>query len=292
VSALLAQSSDVTAWQIAAGGKMVFDVASVKPSKMFRPASFPLDNRNAFVGGGRFSASLPLSFYITFAYKIPPNEADLGHLPAWVGKDFFSIDARADGNPSKDQMRLMMQSLLTDRFKLAIHFELREVPVFELVLIRPGKIGPKLIPHSQGPPCPESFAMSVPPSASDVFPRNCETVEMGQRNGARLLGDRNTSMQLLADAIYRSGSMAGEVDRPVVDKTGLSGRFDFTIEFTPGENDGIRRSVPPVSDAPPPDPQGAPFLHAMREQLGLKLVPSKGQIRMLVVDHVEMPSEN
>ena len=107
-----------------------------------------------------------------------------------------------------------------------------------------------------------------------------------------MIGTRNTTMASLADAISSYGAMAGEVDKPVVDKTGLDGRFDFTVEYAPGENDRFGRPGPPSADAPPPNPQGAPFLSAVREQLGLKLVSSKGPIRTLIVDHVERPSEN
>jgi hypothetical protein len=85
---------------------------------------------------------LPLWIYIAFACKLPPNDeqtrAMLAHLPKWFG-GFFEIDARAKGNPSKDQMRLMMQSLLADRFKLAVHFETKEEPVYALTLVKPGK---------------------------------------------------------------------------------------------------------------------------------------------------------
>jgi bla regulator protein BlaR1 len=114
---------------------------------------------------------------------------------------------------------------------------------------------------------------------------------MWGRKALRLIGYRNATMPLLAGAIYSYGTMAGEVDRPVVDQTGLNGRFDFTVEYAPGEYDR-RRHPAPNPDAPPFDSQGAAFLTAVREQLGLKLVPSKGPIRMLVIDHVQRPSEN
>jgi uncharacterized protein (TIGR03435 family) len=183
----------------------------------------------------------------------------------------------------------MMQSLLADRFKLAVHFETREVPVFALTLANPGKLGSKLRPHSEGPPCPDSFTAALgPPSAGEVFPPDCETATMASRNGVRLYGSRNTTMPLLAEAIYSSGVVAGEIDKPVVDRTELEGRFDFTVEYTVGEND----LLPPGPGAPPPDSQGTPFLNAVREQLGLKLVPSKGPMKTLVIDHVEKPSEN
>ncbi len=190
-------------------------------------------------------------------------------------------------------MRLMMQSLLADRFKLTVHFEAREAAVFALNLVRPGKTGPKLRPYAEGPPCPDSFTLPTGvPGADDVFPANCETAAMSERNGVRLIGTRNTTMSLLATAIASYGAMAGEIDRPVVDQTGLSGRFDFTVEYKLGENDQFRRPGPPNPGAPPPDPSGAPFLNAVREQLGLKLVSSKTTMQILVVDHVERPSAN
>jgi uncharacterized protein (TIGR03435 family) len=217
----------------------------------------------------------------------------LSQLPKWVSTEFFEIEARAEGNPTKDQMRLMMQSLLADRFKLSVHFETQEAPVFALTLVKPGKIGPKLRPHAQGPPCADYSqpAIGPPPIASDVFPPNCETAMMSEREGVRRIGDRNTTMASLASAIYSYGMMAGEVDKPVVDKTGLDGKFDFTIEYMPGEGDQFVRSGPPNPDAPMTG-QGTAFLRAVREQLGLKLGSSKGPIRMLVIDYIERPSEN
>jgi uncharacterized protein (TIGR03435 family) len=110
-------------------------------------------------------------------------------------------------------------------------------------------------------------------------------------------------MAFLADAIKAYGGNDGEVDKPVLDKTGLSGRFDFTIEYAPGPNDSIRRvndllrsraanaDSPPNPDSPP-DAEGAPFLNAVRKQLGLKLARSTGPMRRLVIDHVEWPTEN
>jgi bla regulator protein blaR1 len=163
IAIVAAQSPDTPGWQAAAGGKTSFDVASVKPGSAPRIPDFPLDNGNAKTPGGRFSTSLPLLIYIAFAYKLPPNEeqtrAMLAHLPKWSG-GLFEIEARAKGNPTKDQMRLMMQSLLADRFKLAVHFETREEPDHALTSIKPGKTGPKLRPHAEGPPCPDSFTQT------------------------------------------------------------------------------------------------------------------------------------
>jgi bla regulator protein blaR1 len=278
---------------------MSFEVASVKLAKTPHPPNFPLDTRNAKPPGGRLSASFPLWLYISFAYKLSPNEeerkAATAQLSKLVGNDLFEIEAQAPGNPTKDQMRLMMQSLLADRFKLKVHFESREAPVFALTLVKPGKTGPKLRPHSEGPPCPDSYKPpepGVPLDVGEVFPPECETASMTTRNGVRLFGSRNTTMPLIAEAIYSTGVVAGELDKPVVDQTGLKGKFDITVEYVPGENDLLSRTVPSNRDAPPPDSQGTPFLSAVREQLGLRLTPSKGTIKALIIDHVEKPSEN
>jgi bla regulator protein blaR1 len=299
IASLAAQTPDEEDWQKAAGGKMAFEVASVRPSKVPRGPAFPLDAANAKTPGGRFSAALILPMYIDFAFKLRPNPEQyriLTHLPESVSKDFYDIEARAPGNPTKDQMRLMMQSLLAERFKLAVHFETREVPVYALTLVKPEKLGPKLRPHAEGPPCPEAFIdldPRIPLKSGEVFPPNCEAAEgRGTLDGTRLLGSRNTTMPLIADMIYATGALAGEVDKPVVDRTGLNGRFDYTIQYMPGENDLLARSLPAGANRPPENSEGAPFLRAVREQLGLKLTPSRGQVRVLIVDHVEPPSEN
>jgi len=296
---VLAQSPDASDWQAAAGGQNSFDVASVKPtSTLGRRSIFPLDEGNAYVPGGRLSGSFPLWFYIRFAYKIAASDreraAAVAHLPEWVDRDLFVIEARAGGNPTKDQMRLMMQSLLAERFKLKVHFETKELPVLALTLVKPGTLGPKLLPHDQGSPCPDFHPQSsAPPSGGsplkEVFPPNCDTHEVRVINGVYQAGGRNSPMPSLATLIESLASRAGEIDKPIVDRTGLSGRFDYTIVYTPGENGS---PGPPDLNAPPPDPQGIPFLDAVRQQLGLRLESSKGPIRSIVIDHVEKPSPN
>jgi hypothetical protein len=117
-----------------------FEVVSVKPNTSNGPANsrFPLGPGDAFVPGSLFSATnQPLIAYLRFAYKL--GQSDLPSLPAWVYDDRFDIEARAQGNPTKDQMRLMMQSLLTDRFKLITSTKRQSKPVFRLVLAKPGK---------------------------------------------------------------------------------------------------------------------------------------------------------
>jgi bla regulator protein blaR1 len=278
-------------WQIAAGSKMAFEVASIKPDPgPFRPPNFPLDPGEAYRPvGGRFSADFTLMTYITFAYKLwlalEQRRSMIAHLPSWVATDRFDIQARAEGNPTKDQMRLMMQSLLAERFKLAVHFESQAVPVLALVLVKPGKTGPKLRPHSEGVPCEATPATNTRPAHdSGVFPPVCDVYMMTVNpNTMARAGSRNTTMAALAGALPDMGKL----DRPLVDQTALSGRFDFSIEWAPEPD----RPPTPNSDTPT-DLQGPAFLEALRDQLGLKLQSTKAPLQILVVDRVERPSEN
>jgi bla regulator protein BlaR1 len=291
-----AQSAGVPDRQTAAGGKMAFEIASVKSTKRpkFPSTIFPLDTGNAKTAGGRFSATFPLLIYVAFAYKLPPAEISRQLPKGFSMDDLFEIEVRAEGNPTKDQMRLMMQSLLADRFKLRVHFETREGSVFALILVRPGDAGPKLRPHADGPPCPDSFDMdsmkNLPRNSNDAFPPMCGVIQSTRTANATLLGARDTTVGTFAEAIYSFGSLTGEVDKPVVDQTRLKGRYDFRLELPVGTFSFSL--APPNPDAPPADPKGTPFLNALREQLGLKLVSSKGSIRNLVIDHAEPPSGN
>jgi bla regulator protein blaR1 len=244
--------------------------------------------------------------YIAFAYKLVAFQmADaLASAPKWLRTDRYEIEAEAKGNPTKDQMRLMMQSLLADRFKLAVHFETKDLPALALTEVEAGKLGPKLLPHSQGPPCPdedkERDPGAPPPNPrKELFPPACTAGEgRGMPDGTWFVGSPNTTMAIAVQTIYSYGSMAGEIDRPVVDQTGLKGTFDFVLEYKPANGNGFPARVNQAPDAPPgaaapsDDFGGAPFVEALRKQLGLKLVRTKAPVRVLVIDHVEKPSEN
>jgi len=285
IAVLAAQTPGDPDWQAAAGGKMAFEVASVRLAKpdTFAIPIFWLDRGDAKPPGGRFSASVSLGRCIFFAYKLEGFQIKemISQLPKWANDD-YAIDAKADGNPTKDQMRLMMQSLLADRFKLRAHFETKEVPVLALSLVRPGKLGPKLRPHSDGPPCPDSFEMTnpftppKPPKPGVVWPPQCGTPGgfQGTTEGT-WFGSQNTTMGLLAQDIYAQASRLGELDKPVVDQTGLQGKFDYILELPAGMISLFPK--PPNPDDPP---KGTPFLNAVREQLGPKLERSRGEVRM------------
>ncbi len=282
------------AWQIAAGGHAEFEVASIhrsEPGTFLRP-NIVLNNEDTPVPpGGEFVADFPLQIFIEFAYKIMPTheqeDAMLAHLPKWIATDHFAIRARFAGNPTKDQIRLMMQSLLADRFGLAVHFESKEVSVFSLVLDRPGKLGSRMRPHDQGSACDKIIAIPTDRASSSVPPGEflpfCGRVQaIDGANHTVIIGARDIALDHVAGYL---SDFEGQ-GRPIVDQTGLAGTYDFSLNWLP---DQIRLLTPARE---PPDAQGPSFLEALKDQLGLKLKPTRAQVQTLVIDHVEEPSPN
>jgi uncharacterized protein (TIGR03435 family) len=292
-SATQSATATVPQWQIDAGGHAKFDVASVKQNKTGANATsnVPLDPEDLFTPtGGLLSASgFSLSRYMLFAYKLTAAQYFplQSQLQKWANTDVYDIEARASGNPTKDQLRLMMQALLADRFKLAIHFEERQLPVMALVLDKPGKLGPNLRVRSERGDCSlDAPAPGLAPTVDDGFPKPCGAfVAIQASNPGRFRGGaRNVPLTRLT-AIIDTPQLTG-IDRPVLDKTGLTGMFDFVIEFTPSA-----RPYRP-GEGFQLDESGPTFVGALKDQLGLKLMPQTGPVDVLVVDHVEEPSPN
>jgi len=247
---------------------MAFEVASVKRSKPGVEPNLRLENNH-------LTADLTLSGYIGYAYDQPMDSA---HLPKWVSSDSFEIDARAAGTATKNEVRLMLQSLLAERFKLEVHIVTAEAPVLALLLDKPEKTGPRLRPHAEGPPC------GAAGNSAEVFPPVCEEVTaMPGAHGTILVGARNATMKQIAGYLAALPPVGG----PVVDQTGLSGRFDFRLEFTPGA-----KGAPAPAQGVPTDFTVTTFEEAFHEQLGLKLKATRAPQETLVVDRVEQPSEN
>jgi uncharacterized protein (TIGR03435 family) len=297
LSAPALQAQDPPDWQTKAGGKMAFEVASVKLSteKQLGPLSIPLDAGERYrPTGGYFRADVPLWSYIQFAYKLWAPAGDqrkeVDRLPKWVTTDRYSIEARAAGDPSKDQYRLMVRSLLADRFKLAAHFETREVEVSALTLVKAGKPGPKLIPHADGRACADPAAPIGAVSGGilggkdeagpENYPPMCDSMVLLRRpNGTVLAGFRNATMDQIAGSL---SSIIG-LGRTLVDRTGLSGTFDFTLAVAPD---------PAPLDAAATEPVGPSLVQALRDQLGMKLEAARGPVKILVIDRMERPTEN
>jgi uncharacterized protein (TIGR03435 family) len=192
-----------------------------------------------------------------------------------------------------------MQSLLGERFKLVVHSEVRQLPVLAATLAKPGKLGADLRPHPNDASCANALewkaGASTPRGAQflneDGFTPVCyQIVQWQDRGGPGTLSGRDipikTMMESLSD--YLIMFSAENPRRPLFDQTGLTGNFDFIVNYEtdPG---------PPPLGANlnrEPDPSGSSLESAIKSQLGFKLVRQNGPVEVLVVDHVEYPSEN
>ena len=303
---LSAQLRPLAQSPLTSAAKLEFDAASVRQNKSNEKQSstFSLDNGNVYFtvdkddalgpSGGYFSATnTSLQRYIIFAYNLTGTQelalrfsfwsGMSSNAPAWVGTEGFDIRARAEGHPTKDQVRQMMRFLLEDRFKLRVHMETRRVPVFALVAVNPGRVGSDLRPHPAEDPCSAPSTDTPSAAASKELPIVCGVIAHlpPTAPGRNRFGGRDVTLAHLADSLPTQTGMA-TLARPVIDQTGLSGPFDFSLEWMP-EIDG-----PPAQG----DESGTTFREALKDQLGLKLVPQKGPVEVLIIDHVEPPSEN
>lgn len=289
------RGSDATALprRSAPAERLEFDVASIRPNQSGGPphSNFPINSGTMYdqTQGIFSSTNRPLIDYISFAYKMTDSQRQdlMQQLPAWALSDGFDILAKSENHdPTKDQMRLMMQSLLADRFKLAVHTETRRVSIFALVLAKPGTVGPQLKSHPAEKSCAAPDPAAPAPDAPSaplamlvgVWPTGCGGINRERSAlspGVIRAGGRNLSMESFASSMTGLGNL----DRPVMDQTGLTGNFDFVLEFAPenttGENTG-----------------GPAFVEALKEQLGLKLGSHKAAADYIHIDHVERPTAN
>lgn len=265
--------------QVASAARtLAFDVASVRVNRSDAPATsrFALGPGDAYAPGTLFAATNePLMVYLQFAFKLREHDPRLAKAPEWLSDERFDIEARAPGNPTKDSMRAMMRSLLAERFRLRIHTERRTQPVFDLILARSGQTGPQLLRHASGGSCAPESSLQIPVMPCDsIGPIPARVAGRG-----RIVANGVTTARI---ADFLMNPFSG-IDRPVLDRTGLSGAFDMSVEW----------SLAPDS-AQPPDPQvedmGPTFLEALREQLGLKLKSARGPVDVTVIDHVERPA--
>jgi uncharacterized protein (TIGR03435 family) len=256
-----------------------FEVASIKPT----------GNRG---GGtmrpypGRLTASAPLRLLMEAAYKVQAFQIIGG--PEWVQSEGYSIDAKAEGNATFEQMRPMLQSLLADRFQLGLHRESRELPIYTLV---PARGGLKLLPPRDGScveetqvlsPLADPEARRQPPGQIVDAPR-CGGLDVPlETTGARMRGGKVPMAEFVR-------VLTGLLGRPVTDQTGFSGVFDVNLPFLPDD------STPGLPSAPPgaiSADAASPSIFSAVQQMGLRLESAKGPVEVLVIDRVERPSAN
>jgi uncharacterized protein (TIGR03435 family) len=250
-------------------GLVAFEVASVKPN-----ASGPTSPmRGGVVPGERVTiVNEPLRTIIQMAYGV--NLPQIIGAPSWIANEHFDITAKAETLSSANQLRAMLQTLLADRFKLRTHVEMRDTPVYALVIARSdGRLGPQLHPEAED--CEPLRVIARSDGSGDP----CPSTPSG--SGVGRLSARSRPIDLLATLL------AVDVDRPVVNRTGLIGSYDWDLTATP------RRFLERPFDHdqfPTVDPDGPTIFTAVQEQLGLKLEPSTGPETFLVIDHVERPT--
>jgi uncharacterized protein (TIGR03435 family) len=241
---------------MAADATPEFEVATIKPATPDR------QGKGFMVRGRQFSTvNTSLADLITFAYGIHAKQI-LG-APAWVDTEKFDLAAQpnGEGQPNDKQWKAMVQKLLADRFKLAFHRDKKELSVYAIVV---GKNGPKLTKSESTGNLPGLFF--------------------------RGLGNLPAINATMAD--FAGVMQSAVLDRPVVDQTGITGRWDFTLLWTPDEFQfaglGVKPPPPPANNAAaPPD-----LFTAFQEQLGLKLESTKAQAEVFVIDKVAKPTEN
>ena len=298
--ALLAQKPDPS---------VVFEVASVKPSP---PMAVPgasgmrMPIRMGCSGGpgsqspGQYTCTnAPIEILVREAFGLKPYQLN---AEMNINAPRYDIAAKVPQGTTKEQMRTMLQNLLTERFKLAWHFEKKEMQVYDLVV---GKNGPKLkeSPPEEpkpaadaappGPGAPVQVKPTMGPDGFPVFPgqqrRNSASMSMMSNGGMKMTVTDSTIEQL-------ANTLSSQIGRPVTDSTGIKGKYDYTLTFTRENLAGPMGMMVGGGEAgaPPPPPSDAPTIFAaVQDQLGLKLEQKKGSVDLFVVDHVEKsPIEN
>jgi bla regulator protein BlaR1 len=275
-----------------------FEVASVRPcrdgagrndAKMGPPGGSPTVSPGRLnTGCAMLAAPYPLAGLIQRVY----GRLGLGHVvtlgsalpilggPKWIYSDYFVINAQTANKADEITMEgPMLQALLEDRFKLKVHSETREVPVYALTVSKGGFKLPRVAEGSCIPPDPNVFPQPPAPPGR----KNCFNTGVGARKGP------NTLLNQDETTIDGFAKLLGLVlDRPVIDHTGIAGKYDFHLAFAIDETiHGVADFGPPSDDPPAPS-----VFTVVQEQLGLKLEPAKGPREFLVIDQVERPSEN
>ncbi len=260
-----------------------FEVASIKPNKYSgRMLGFGWFSPRRFTATGATLQSL-----IREAFGVEDDQ--LSGVPHWLDTERYDVDAKIDSSLADELQKLtfdqrmvedqrMLQALLVDRFKLTLHRETKELPLYALVI---AKNGPKLQEAKTG----------------DIYPDGIKGLDgRGGPNrlriGRGLIIGQGVSIALLVRMLSRQ-----QLGHSVLDKTGLKGKYDFKLQWTPDEGQtrmfkGAEASQQRTDNAPLPESSGPSIFTAIQEQLGLKLESQKGPVEILVIDHVEKPSEN
>lgn len=287
-----------------------FEVASIKPSApdtrgMMKMGTSP---------GGRYTASgITVKILIQQAYDLKDFQISGG--PSWLTSERYDIVAKADmPNINRDQLKVLLQSLLAERFNLKVHRETKELPIYTLVVGKNGhklhesEVKPDDAPSAAPPPDAGSRTVIAVAAGGGGAPVGGDPVKILGGGGAagvsaslpkgaavmRMGGGRLSATMAPISTLVTM--LSQQLGRPVLDKTGLTGKYDFTLEYTPDETQrsmGMGTGEKPATESPlPSDPSGPSIFTALQDQLGLKLEAQKGPVEILVVDHIERASGN
>jgi bla regulator protein blaR1 len=255
-----------------------YEVASIKPEKtgsmMFKILNTP----------DGFSASTTVQMLIRVAYGIEDNQ--ISGAPGWVGSEKYEVEAKMDevtadkvkklGEVEREPTRQhMLQTLLADRFKLTVHRETKELPIYSLVV---AKGGSKLQEAKPG----DTYPNGIKGLDGRPAPVGAHLMRMGRGE----LTAQSLGMKEIAHLLTQ------QTGRTVVDNTGLKGNYDFTLHWTPDQSTPALNGPGGGPDSTTSSESGPSLFTAIQEQLGLKLESQKGPVEILVIDHVEKPSEN
>jgi len=269
-----------------------FEVASVKPSDPASPGRGGRQGGPGTADSGRITYSrVTLQALIREAYGV---NFDQIQGPGWIAEERYDIRATVPPGATKDDLKVMYQHLLEERFKLALHHITKDFPVYELTIAKGGSklkentetLEPSRPGDPRLPPDRDGFPQFPPGKAGMAS----ELVNGLNRTSARGMA--------LSSLLFQVGAQLGTVTGQntfapgrIVDKTGLSGKYDFHLEFAGGFGIGTALSLPASADAS--EPSGPSLMEAMEKQLGLKLTKTTGHLDVLVIDHAEKtPTEN
>ena len=277
-----------------------FEVASLKPNNgcenvrhvgNFSPSPGRLEMPCVTLEG------LIQTAFGTFGDGVSVNTQPL-HMeggPSWMQSEHYSLLAKSDG-PVRTEFLAgpMLQSFLEERFRLKAHREAREMAVYAMTV---GKGGLKVQPLAEGACTPLDLTHPpAPTKPGDPPPNLCGVMMMGRTaRGDMMIEVRGSTMTQFAQRL------SGRVDHTVVDKTGIAGKFNFHLEFTPDPSMGGQAppggrggdpNGPATTNPSPPADAGPTIFAALQEQIGLKLSPERGTVSFLIIDHVERPTAN
>jgi uncharacterized protein (TIGR03435 family) len=278
------------------GPKPSFEVVSIKEAAdcgmLLNGVKMKIPGRTTYGPGGRYTACSQLKLIIMDAYRIQ-SFSPIAGVPDWNNDILYKIEAKAEGNPGEEQMHLMVQSMIEDRFKLKMHRETHEAPIYSLVV---AKGGPKLQPAMDengnlvaSLPTPEERQKKMKERQSgksyslDVIISNMlpgDSIDISTKFERKFICKAINMKSLATKLNVAVGGLK------VNDKTGLTGYYDLQLNFAPQDSPSV---TDPVLS---PEPSAPTVFKALQDQLGLKLESGKEPMDHFYIDSVEKPSEN